>query len=370
MILDMIRNNSIICIDIGYRNIKVVQVNVKKKTEVTIEGYGMTTTPYGVIKNGAISDVPKVTEEIKNVIKYNKLSAKNAKIIMSGTNIITRIYLIDKVEGESYEKTIIKTMPKYLPVNLDEYRVDYKILQIIKEDEVEKYKVFITAVPSKILKSYLEVLQGLNLKPLAVDIPANSAAKFFRRDIKVTKFEEMYRKKGLLDKIEANQDTFAVIDFGSETTVVNFMKDKVLEFNKVILAGSSNIDDIIAKNMGISLNDSEKLKKLYGLIPPKSKTDKEHILANKYIRGFADDLLRQIVKCFEFYLDRLYGHPISRIYVVGGGSQLRGLQQFLVAIFKVPVYPVTVLDLEGFKSSDKVDKSNLIYMINSVGISL
>jgi len=36
----------------------------------------------------------------------------------------------------------------------------------------------VTAVPKNILQSYVDVLQGLDLKPLAVDIPANSTAKF------------------------------------------------------------------------------------------------------------------------------------------------------------------------------------------------
>jgi len=74
-------------------------------------------------------------------------------------------------------------MPQFLPIDIDNYRVDYKILQTIKEKGSEKYKVFVTAVPKNILQSYVDVLQGLDLKPLAVDIPANSTAKFFNREI-------------------------------------------------------------------------------------------------------------------------------------------------------------------------------------------
>jgi len=44
-----------------------------------------------------------------------------------------------------------------------------------------------------------------------------------------------------------NKDAFAVIDFGSETTIINILRNKILEFNKVILSGSSNLDEAIAK---------------------------------------------------------------------------------------------------------------------------
>jgi len=55
-------------------------------------------------------------------------------------------------------------MPQFLPIDIDNYRVDYKILQTIKEKGSEKYKVFVTAVPKNILQSYVDVLQGLDLK--------------------------------------------------------------------------------------------------------------------------------------------------------------------------------------------------------------
>jgi len=50
-----------------------------------------------------------------------------------------------------------------------------------------------------------------------------------------------------------NKDAFAVIDFGSETTIINILRNKILEFNKVILSGSSNLDEAIAKNMRKSI---------------------------------------------------------------------------------------------------------------------
>lgn len=364
MFLDIFRKNTVICIDIGYRNIKVVEVDIKKKTDISIENYGITNTPFGCIKNGAISNVPKVLEVIKSLISQESMKAKNAKIIMSGTNIITRIYMMDKVAGESYDDTIKKSIPQYLPVKLEDYRIDYKILQIISEKGIEKYKVFVTAVPIQILKSYVDVLNGLGLKPLAVDIPANSTAKFFNRDIEIKSVDSNYTE------YMGETDTFAVLDFGSETTIVNFLKDRVLEFNKVILAGSSNIDEFISRSMQIPLDEAEKLKKMYGLVPPNSLSSREHAAAYYCIKEFVEKLIKQIVKCFEFYVERCYGSQISKIYIIGGGSQLLGIGNYLYSVFKVPVYPVGLVNLKGVELKPHLDKERLYYLINSVGISL
>lgn len=367
MLFDLFRKNTMICIDIGYRNIKVVEVDVRKRTDILIENYGITPTPIGSIKNGAIFDVPKVLEKIKETIKLHNMKAKNSKIIMSGTNIITRIYIIDKVDGEHYDVTIKKSMPEYLPVDVNEYRIDYKILQIITEDNVEKYKVFITAVPKNILKSYVDVLNGLGLRPLAVDIPANSTAKFFNREIETKDMQDYYKDKNY-NKVNTN--AFAVLDFGSETTIVNFLKDNVLEFNKVLLNGSSNIEEHIARATGLSLQEGEKLKKTYGLLPPPNSVDSEDKIACEEIQAFMESLVQQIVQCFQFYVDRCYGTPISKIFIIGGGSRLLGLEKYLFSVFNVPVYPIGLLSLKGVELKKKLDKENLNYLINSVGISL
>jgi type IV pilus assembly protein PilM len=81
-------------------------------------------------------------------------------------------------------------------------------------------------------------------------------------------------------------------------------------------------------------------------------------------------LVKQIVKCFEFYVDRCYGSPISKIYIIGGGSQLLGIGNYLYSVFKVPVYPVGLLNLKGFELKPHLDKEKLYYLINSVGIAL
>ena len=148
MLLDLFSSKtSMVCIDVGYRNIKVVEVSVKKNNSIFIENYGIVPTPFNSIKNGAIYDVDTVLTSVKALIKDQNMKAKNAKIIMSGTNIITRIYMINKVSGENEDFTVRNSMPQFLPVDIDNYRVDYKILQTVKDRSEEKYKVFVTAVP-------------------------------------------------------------------------------------------------------------------------------------------------------------------------------------------------------------------------------
>ncbi|MCX7746079.1 MAG: type IV pilus assembly protein PilM [Clostridia bacterium] len=360
-------NNTLVSIDIGFRNIKVVEVRVEKNKEIFIKNFGIASTPRDCIKNGAIKDVPRVTKEIKKVIIDNHIKAKNAKIVMSGTNIISRIFMVDMVPGESLDNLINQTVAQNMPINTEEHRIDYKILQEFNEGNSTKLKIFVTAVSKNIIKSYIDILLQLGLKPISVDIPANSTAKFFNREIKVNESESWYKKQkyGKL-----NQDAYAVLDFGSETTIVNILKDRVLEFNKVILIGSSNLEVAITKVIDKKLDECERLKKMYGMVLPETNVSEDQEKIYHTIKDIIDKVLKQIHQCFDFYEKRCYGSKVGKIYVIGGGSLLKGLREYLEESLEIPVYPVGLLSIDGVKIHDELDKEKLNFLINSVGITL
>ena len=208
------------------------------------------------------------------------------------------MFLGGEYPGENLDNTVRMTISQSMPIDLDAHKIDYKVLKEIKDDGVPKVKVFVTAVLKNIIKSYIDILVELGLKPISVDIPANSAAKFFNRDI-ITTESDTWFKRNKYSKLD--QSTFAVIDFGSETTIVNILKDRVLEFNKVILKGSSNIDEAIAESNHVKLDEAERLKKIQGLTPLDLSFDEEQVKIHNSIKGVINEIVRQIFQCFEFY---------------------------------------------------------------------
>ena len=120
--------------------------------------------------------------------------------------------MIDKIPGEDLAVAVRNTISQNMPIDMDAHQIDYKVLQELREGGTSKLKVFVTAVLKSIIQSYIDILIELGLKPISVDIPANSTAKFFNRDIMVTESETWFKKKKYS---KLSQNTFAVIDFGS-----------------------------------------------------------------------------------------------------------------------------------------------------------
>jgi len=50
--------------------------------------------------------------------------------------------------------------------------------------------------------------------------------------------------------------------------------------------------------------------------------------------------------------------------MIGGGSQLKGLREYLEEVFQVPVYPVGLLSIEGIQiTKDLTGKDSTIYQL-------
>ena len=366
-------NNSFLSIDIGFRLIKILQIKKKDDNLIEIVNFGIGNTPKDCIKNGAIKDKAKVIDEIRRVMQENNLNAKEAKIVMSGTNIITRIIMLDNVSESEISDMVYEEIESFMPINLDEHSIDFKVLEHINKGGKDMIRVFVTAVNKAIIDSYVDILKALNLKPISVDTPANSISKLFNKDITIK--QQTNNNASLTRKKDYSLDsgTIAVLDFGSETTIVNIIKNKVLEFNRVILIGSTNIDKSIYDRIIVDktkIDLAEKYKKQYGIVSKRDINNDMEWNCSEAAKVVVNDIVRNINTCFDFYIARCGGEKISKILITGGGSQLAGLREYLEEVFKLPCFTINSLEIAGVEFYKNLDNTRINYLGNAIGIAL
>ncbi len=362
-------SNYFLTIDIGFRLIKVLQVRKKENDAIEVVNFGIGNTPKDCIKNGAIKNKARVIEEIKRLMQENNITAKEAKIVMSGTNIITRIIMIDDVPDDEVGENVMREIESFMPINIDDHSVDYKILDYVYKGGMKKRRIFVTAVKKSIINSYVDILNSLNLKPISVDTPANSISKLFNKEIRLREDDRT--------KVQRNQrldsGTVAVLDFGSETTIVNVLKNKVIEFNRVILIGSSNIDKEIFEKIIIDklkTDFAEQYKKKYGIVLKRDYNNDLEWNCSETSKVVVNEIIKNINICFDFYTSRCGGEKISKILITGGGSQLPHLKEYLEHIFKVPCYATNSILIPGLEFSENLDINRINYLTNAIGIAL
>lgn len=365
--------SGLISIDIGAKNIKVIEIEIGKNDGAFVKKFDIVATPKDCINNGLVHDTERMGEAIKKVILENDMRVKKVKLVISGSHIISRVILVDVRQERKIDILVKEAIDENLPmINVDTHFIDFKIVKAYNESSGQKLKIWVTAVSKSIINSYREVIDGVNLKPISIGVHSESISKFFKRNILEAKATESQSQSMGNKKSEQEfiQETIAIIDFGSETTELSVLKNRTLEFNKVILKGSSKIDDDIAKATKMKLFEAELQKKKQGLLMPDEYNRTEFKIIQEIIKRNTDEIIQQIHQLMEFYKRRCYGSNIDKIYIIGGGAYLKGLTEYLEGQLNIPVLRVNLRDVSGIKINKGLDLERSNLLINAVGTSL
>lgn len=359
-------DNVMLTLDIGCKNIKIAQIINERDEKVLIKNYGIAPTPKGTFKDGVINGVEKIALAIRETIRKHEIKGSRVSAIISSEHIDSKLMIVEIDPKENEDLEIKKTLDKYLTtVKTQTHEIDYRVVGREEISGKKKLKILITAILKDIVQSYIDVLLRLDLVPVLIDVPAYSLERFFKRDIKI-KDSTLYQEYG---KSEL-KDTFAVIDFGSKATSVNIFNNRSLEFNNTILSGGSDVDEMISQALYRSDTEAEVLKQQYGKKLPEVFSQQDKKPYEEAMHMFLTKIIQEVKGGFKFYIDKSDGVKISHVYVIGGGSELLGLREFLSDELKMPVLPIGMLDIENVKFDENLNPEKINYLINCVGLAM
>ncbi|MDP4180213.1 MAG: type IV pilus assembly protein PilM [Bacillota bacterium] len=345
-----------LAVDIGNKNIKVVW-GYYSKPQIYILEYDIVNTPGNIINDGRILSLEYIMKTLSGIIKKNKIKANKLIMNISGTGVITREIQLPKSTDDELESILKYDAQQYFPVDLEDYVMDFKILDDGASNNENTCRVLLVAVPLKQANDYMYIAEKLKIEMEAIDIPANSITKlvYGNASSEKTKFEEA-----------------AILDFGADTTGVYIFQDSKLMFNRILLSGSREIDKSLAKDQEIDISNAETLKikkaKIFNDEDEIGETEDSIQICNA-IRPAINSLMIDITRLIDFYASRSTYSKIQKIYMCGGGSMLAGLGKYVESYFNVPVEflnNVANIEYKGKKSTEIFSK-DYILLTNAIG---
>ncbi|HEY9061239.1 MAG TPA: type IV pilus assembly protein PilM [Pseudobacteroides sp.] len=350
-----------LAVDIGNKNIKAVW-GCYGKQAITVLEYDIVKSPDNMINDGKITDIEAVASTIKEIIKRNRIKAGKLIMNISGTGVITREVQLPKSTDEEIDNILKYDAQQYFPVDLDNYVMDFRVLDESSANSDNMCRVLLVAVPLKQADEYMKIAEKLNMDMEAIDIPANSITKLLF-GIDNTK-AACFTDKGI--------EEFVVLDIGADTTGVYIYHKGKLMFNRILLMGSREIDRYISNNMEVDSENAEKIKLERGRIFNEDEELNEPFesvsLCNS-MKPAVNSLIIDINRLVDFYISRSSFGRIEKIYICGGGSQLQGLDKYIGSYFNVPVeflHKFLSLEYKGKKSKDKL-VAEFVYLANVTG---
>jgi len=344
----------VISLDIGTNKIKVV-VGKYSKNKIIIKDIFLVNTPKGIINDGNILNNILMSETLQNIYDLCRIKTKtkNVNCIINSTSIINREILIPAAEEDELDTLVKYEIAQYLPINLEDYILQYNLIEEIKQDEINKFKVLVVTYPDKLAKQYYEALLNAKLIPNALDITFNSLKKLLYNTTMINESE--YNIK----------DTVAFIDMGANTLNINIYTNGQMDFTRIVKSGGNFIDNEISKNTGVSLKEGEEKKIKYCNLNGLFKENTEEFLIDKIIKEIIDEWIDELNRIIQFYKNKKVGNKIDKIYIYGGSSNLNGIDIYLNSKLNIPVEKVTTFN--NIVLDNNIEKNDLNLYINAIG---
>ena len=334
--------------DIGTKNIKVV-VGRKGKDKVIVDRLLSIPTPEGIMLDGKIFNVKNLSEVIGYILEQERLGVDNAVCTTKSTAIINREILIPKVEEEELETVIKYEIQQYLPIDLNDYILQFKVLDEINDEAGEQFKVNVIAFPEKMARGYFDLLLDLNLKPFALDVDYNSIDKLMDFNTEINEYSY------------SDDETTAFIDFGASSINLTIYKGGKLDFTRIIKAGGDSLDVELSKALSMSIKATEAIKidkaNLYNIA--------NQDVVNTTIKQVVDEWISEIERILLFYKNKNLGHEINTIYVYGGSCNINGLCSLMTE--KLGIKTRRVKRMNNIQVSAKEINEPIEQYINAIG---
>jgi len=340
------KQKPIIGIDIGSSFVKLVQM---KKNHV-LGKTAFQTVPNGIMNQGRIEAIEPLVVIIKKSLKTNKIKTKKCALYLSGSEVIIRELRLPEMSETQIMDNIKQEIISMLPLDHDEYCIDYKILDYIRPEKegAGQIRVLVAAVPGSMVKDYILTLKKAGLKLVYIDVLPNIAAKLCKR----------MSDEGKLDKISST----CIIDFGSRSTQIIIVKNNSYFIHKVINNGGEYLTSLISMKSDMDLITAETFKTKTNFF----KENQDNPL-NQHVVDHFEYLIRDFERTMEFYSNRNNHEKVQRIYIMGGGAMLEGLAQYMEKQLSIEVKLISDV-FEKYQNKGDVGRTISIFS-QAIGVT-
>lgn len=339
----------LVSLDIGSSDIKIVEGQVKGG-KLKIYNMKKIKSPEDIIQDGELFNEESILLKLKEEMKTQGVRTKNIALVSSSSTIISREIIVPYVENNEELKTLVNyEIEQFLAINLNNYVIQFMRLEEVMVDEVRKQKIFTIIYPKNLIESYRNLAEKLLLNPYALDISNNSIRK-------LSSIADIYNVD-LINK----EESILYLDLGYKSVDLSIVNNNKLEFIRVMPIGGIEIDRFIADFNGISMEEAEEIKKTQVEVGKHRKENQLNDGVVEVIEGWLEDLNRII----QFYTNKSNGKKISHIYLYGGTSKLRGIDEYIA--LKTGIETTKIITANNIEFSKNVNTTTIEEYVNALG---
>jgi type IV pilus assembly protein PilM len=307
------KKKGLVGLDIGSSAVKAVELSASGKggSEFHLVNLGMEPLPPEAIVDGAIMDSGSVIDAIQRLFSSRKIKTADVATSLSGNAVIVKKISLPQMSQEELAESIHWEAEQYIPFDIQDVSLDYEVLEGGSGGNMD---VLLVAVKKDKIGDYSSVISQAGKTPSVIDVDVFSIQNCYELNYGVDPGRVV-----------------ALLNVGASIMNINILKGHTSIFNRDIAVGGNQYTDAIQKDLNLSYDQAEALKKgarVEGAAPENLPP---------ILQAVSENIALEIQKTFDFFKATSSEDRIDRILLSGGTAKLRGLQDLLSDRFEAGV---------------------------------
>lgn len=121
----------------------------------------------------------EIGQNLRQWLKREKIPLNHINIAFSCPGVITRVITLPELNQKDMDTLLTEEVEQYFTLNLDDYLVDYRVLDHYREGHQFRVRVLLAALPKEPWEKFWQICQEAGLGLKVVDLAADSILRLY-----------------------------------------------------------------------------------------------------------------------------------------------------------------------------------------------
>ena len=308
------KKKGLVGVDIGSSAVKAVELKAGGKggAEYQLVNLGIESLPPEAIVDGAIMDSGAVIDAIQRLFSAQKIKTADVATSVSGNAVIVKKISLPQMSPEELAESIHWEAEQYIPFDIQDVAIDYEVID--GGGGGGNMDVLLVAVKKDKISDYTGVVSQAGKNPVILDVDVFALQNCYEANYGVDPGRVV-----------------ALLNVGASIMNINIVKGSNSIFNRDIAVGGNQYTDAIQKDLNLSFDQAEALKK--GSHVEGASPDSLHPI----VQAVSENIALEVQKTFDFFKATSSEDRIDRIFLSGGTAKIGGLRDLIADRFDAGV---------------------------------
>jgi len=318
-------------LDIGTSAVRAAVVQTGKGVPV-LKRYGQVSLPIGAVAAGEIVEPATVRDALTQLWKTAKLPHKRVVVGIANQRVIVRRVDVPYMSEEELRESLPFRAAEYIPIPMEEAILDFVPLEEFTTPDGEAMlSVLVIAAQRDMANDVLEVLSGVGVKPMAIDLQAFALVRAI-----------------LGPDLHFDEGARAVVNIGAGVTQVAIVRSGTVRFLRIVPIGGEQFTRVLAEALALDFQEAERRKRKTG-VTPDGDAASEPDEGKRALTEETDALIEEVRGSIDYYRSESGGNAVDRILISGNGARLPHLANRMGRSLGLPVEAVRIVGDDTLK---------------------